>query len=331
MTLENLAISGSEENIMQKDIKTSHQAQNIQTIANQEDNGMKERLETLEKETINSTPYLNSCIYPQFKHLIGVENHLPLLQEYAECSYLLYYTDIRTYTVLCHYHCKDRGELFIIAETENSLHGCFVNFHGLLGFDGFARFETHDKKGFQEDLLENSTYVGKTLAEIAEEFDIPHAERIPSRYVPYPHFEIERLIKNSDSYVNSYIMPKFTEIPEDSAEWRLLYDFCQGSILANAPSVLNFTVKEHYHDKDGTDYFAVQKAYNSVHYFAIHRGNNRDFIRYGISGSRGLKQCKNSPFIGKKLGEIVKTFNIPTLSDIPKFFEYSDNICNYLL
>lgn len=161
--------------------------------------------------------------------------------------------------------------------------------------------------------------------------DIASAEQVLSNQLPYPHLEIEKIIKSNDRYINNYIMTKFTDIPEDSDEWWLLYDFCHGSILANAPSVLNFTVTEHYQDKDGTDYFAVQKTYNTVHYFAIHHGNNCDFIRYGISGSRGLKQCKNSPFIGKELREIVKAFNIPTLSDIPKFFEYSDNICNYLL
>lgn len=154
--------------------------------------------------------------------------------------------------------------------------------------------------------------------------------QVLSQHVPYPHLEIEKIIKINDKYVNEYVMTKFPEIPEYSDEWWMLYDFCHGSILANAPSVLNFTVKEHYQDKDGTDYFAVQKTYNTVHYFAIHHGNNRDFIQYGISDCRDLSQCKNSAFIGKKLVEIATAFNIPALSGILKIFKYSDNICNYL-
>lgn len=313
---------------MTKNINMPQQAQSSQTIANKGNNNMnianKERIETIKKEICNSIPYLNSCILPQLERLTDNEHDLSLLGEFAKGSYLIYSPAIQTYTVINHCYHAGLGNLYVIAETKTSMYGFFLD------INGFVRLGTFDKKNFQKNLLKNSTYVGKTVAEIAHEFSIPYVEQIPSLYVPYPHTKIEQIIKDSYEYVNDCIMPRFTKVSKDSDEWWFLYDFCQGSILVNAPSVLNLTIKGHFQDGNGTDYFVIQNYNDISHYFVLHHGKNHDYIRYAYARCETLKQCANSPFIGKELREIAKTYHIPFLYELPEIFGCSDDICHYM-
>lgn len=297
----------------------------MKKISTDMDISMFEQIKTVKEEAVKSEYYCNSFFDSQLKRLIDEPVKSSWLQANARCGCLLHAPSIQNYPIIGHYHIGDSHDIYVIAETGNSLYGFSIE-----PYVGCMYFENHDKKDYQKYLVENSTYVGKTVAEITKEFDIPCAEQVLSRYVPYPHLEIEQVTKGSMEYVIDCVMPKFKGIQKDTEEWWSLYDFCQGSILANAPSVLNLTIKGHSQDGNGTDYFVIQDYNDIPHYFVLHHGKNHDYIRYTYTCCEDLKQCANSTFIGKELREIVKTYDIPFLFELPEIFNRLDNTGNYL-
>lgn len=314
---------------MAKNINMPQQAQSSQTIANKGNNNMniisKTRINKIQIENYYSQRYMDVCINQQLNKLTGNPTELLRLQECAKCGHLLHSDDIQNYTVTSHYHIEGSCDIYVVAETQKSMYG-----FSIASYWGCTYFETNDKKHYQKYLLADSTYVGKTVAEIIKEFNIPCAEEVLSRYVPAPHLEIGQIIKDSYEYVNDCIMPKVKRVSKDSEEWKLMMDFCHGSILVNTPIVLNLTVKGHYQDKDGTDYFMVHEDNGILHYLAFRLGGYCGFVRYCTFSDTDLKQCKKSEFIGKKIKEIVGRYHIPFLYEMPEVFNYWENIYNYL-
>lgn len=305
---------------MPKYIKTSQQAQNIQTITNQEGNNidignMKKRVETIKEEIVNSTPYFCKCIRPKLAGLTLNHQDLSLLKAYALGSYLIHAPAIQGYTVISYYHLTGEGDIYAIAEEGNSLYGFFID------YNGFASFKIYDKEKLKGYMFKASTFVGKTLAEIAHEFNIPYVEQIPLIYEPVvPHKMIEEILNASKNYLENYIFPKFTGIPEDSEEWVMLTASCQGSILAHHP-LIDFPILEHYRRGNYLDFLVVErKDADTVYCFVLDSSNKVPLLRYGMYGSDSFKGQKAKKFVGKSLKAVLKKRSIPLVSELPDLF-----------
>lgn len=144
------------------------------------------------------------------------------------------------------------------------------------------------------------------------------AEKETISSIPSPHKVIEQILNASEGYVDNCIMPKFTGISEDSDEWWFLRDFCQGAILADTLPVLDFTAIEHYKREDDTDYLVVEREDDTIYCFILDYGDCHNFIRYAAYNRDVLEQCQKSKFVGKELREIVKTYEIPLVREIPE-------------
>lgn len=128
---------------------------------------MQEKIKTIKEETRNSIPYVSCCVSSQLERLSLNQHDASMIWEYAKGSCLIHNPIIQKYTVIKHYYLTGKGDIYVVAETKDSLYGFLVD------INGFARLGIFDKKGFQKELLDDSIFIGKTLAEIANKCNIP--------------------------------------------------------------------------------------------------------------------------------------------------------------
>lgn len=128
----------------------------------------------------HSLEYFNEQIYPQLLELTNSEHDLFWLKEYAKGSILIWDSIVQKFKVIEHYKIFDKcSDIFVIEKADGELYGFLIDDHGLARYGKFA------ESGFRQYLCNNSRYIHKTIGEVLNDYDIPHASQIPYVYIPF--------------------------------------------------------------------------------------------------------------------------------------------------